>query len=167
MKLRSTKTLIIALAVILVGAGAVAVSQTVKRAHAMHEFGFGGGHMMRFMADYLDLTDAQRAQAKEIMAKEKSTVGPMMKQLGQSHQQLRQLEESATFDEGKVRALASQNTQLMTDLIVEKARVKNQLFQILTPEQKAKMVKFEDRHAARFKNHMQGQGEEQGPPPSE
>jgi Spy/CpxP family protein refolding chaperone len=167
MKLRSTKTLIIALAVILVGAGVVAVSQTVKRAHAMHEFGFGGGHMMRFMADYLDLTDAQRAQAKEIMTKEKSTLGPMMKQLGQSHQQLRQLEESANFDEAKVRALASQNTQLMTDLIVEKARVKNQLFQILTPEQQAKMVKFEDRHAARFKNHMQGQGEEQGPPPSE
>jgi len=88
-----------------------------------------------------------------------------MKQLGESHQQLRQLEESATFDEAKVRALASQNTQLMTDLIVEKARIKNQLFQILTPEQKAKLAKFEERHATRFKNHMQG--EEPGPPPSE
>ena len=42
MKSRSTKTLIIALAVLLVGAGAVAVSQTVKRVHARGEFGFGG-----------------------------------------------------------------------------------------------------------------------------
>ena len=28
--------------------------------------------MMGFLADYLDLTDAQRAQVKDIMAKEKS-----------------------------------------------------------------------------------------------
>jgi hypothetical protein len=37
---------------------------------------------------------------------------------------LRTLEE-ATFDEAKVRALAAQNTQLMTELIVQKARIKN------------------------------------------
>jgi Spy/CpxP family protein refolding chaperone len=163
MKFRSTKTLVIALAVILTGAGAVAVSQTVKRAHAMHEFGFGG-HMMGFMADYLDLTDAQRAQAKEIMAKEKSAMRPLMQQLAQSHQQLRQLEESATFDEAKVRTLASQNTQLMTELIVQKARIKNELFQVLTPEQKAKMAKFEDRHEGRFMKHMQ---DEPPVPPNE
>ena len=154
MKSRGTKTLIIALAVILVGAGAVAVSQTIKRVHGMREFGFGG-HMVGFFADYLDLTDAQRAQVKDIMAKEKPTIRPLLQQLSQSHQQLRQLEEGATFDEAKVRALAAQNTQLMTELIVQKARIKNELFQVLTPEQKAKMAKFEDRHESRFKKHME------------
>jgi P pilus assembly/Cpx signaling pathway, periplasmic inhibitor/zinc-resistance associated protein len=163
MKSRSTKTLIIALAVLLVGAGAVAVSQTVKRVHARGEFGFGG-RMMGFFADYLDLTDAQRAQVKDIMAKEKTTMQPLMQQLSQSHQQLRTLEESATFDEAKVRALAAQNTQLMTELIVQKARIKNELFQVLTPEQKAKMAKFEDRRESRFKKHMQ---EDAPAPPAE
>jgi Spy/CpxP family protein refolding chaperone len=148
---RGTKILVIALAVVLVGAGAVAVSQTVKRAH----YRGGFGHMMGFFTDYLDLTDAQQAQVKDIMAKEKPIIRPLMQQLSQSHQQLRQLEESATFDEGKVRALAAQNTQLMTDLIVQKARIKNELFQVLTPEQKAKMAKLEDRHARRFQKHMQ------------
>jgi len=98
------------------------------------------------------------------MAKEKTTMQPLMQQLSQSHQQLRTLEESATFDEAKVRALAAQNTQLMTELIVQKARIKNELFQVLTPEQKAKMAKFEDRHESRFKKHMQ---EDAPAPPAE
>lgn len=161
MKARS-KTIVIALAVIVVLAGAVAVSQTVKRVHRMHEFGFGGP-MAGMMADYLDLTDAQRAQVKNIMAKEKTSFNPLMEQMHQAHQQLRQLEESTTFDEAKVRALASQNTQLMTELIVQKARVKNEIYQILTSEQRAKMAKFEERHAARFQKHMQDAPE----PPSE
>ena len=162
MKARS-KTIIIGLAVVLVLAGAVAVSQTVKRVHRMHEFGFGGP-MVGMMADYLDLTDAQRAQVKDIMAKEKTTMKPLMEQMRQAHQQLRQLEESSTFDEPKVRALASQNTQLMTDLIVQKARIKNEMYQVLTPEQRTKLAKFEERHAARFQKHMQDNAPE---PPTE
>ena len=34
-----------------------------------HEFGFGGGHMLEFFSDYLDLTSAQRDQVKAIMEK--------------------------------------------------------------------------------------------------
>ena len=48
--------------------------------------------MMGFYADYLDLTDAQRAQMKDIMTKEKPTIQPLMQQLAQGHQQMRQLE---------------------------------------------------------------------------
>lgn len=151
MKSRTTKILIIAFAVVLIAA--VAVSQTLKRVHQGSEFGFGG-HMMGFMADYLDLTDAQRAQAKDIMAKEKSTIKPLLEQLGQAHKQLRTLEEGPAFDEAKVRTLASQNSQLVTELIVQKARIKNELFQILTQEQKDKVAKFEARHEARFSKHL-------------
>ena len=47
---------------------------------------------------------------------------------------------------------------------MQKARIKNELFQVLTPEQKAKMAKFEDRHESRFKKHMQ---EDAPAPPAE
>ncbi|HEY1272847.1 MAG TPA: Spy/CpxP family protein refolding chaperone [Terriglobales bacterium] len=149
----STKWIVVSLAVVLVAA--VAVSQTVRRAHARWGHGNFEQHMLGMMTDYLDLTDAQQAQVKQIFANEKPTIMPMVQQLAQAHQQMRQLEESAAFDEGKVRALASQQSQTITDLIVEKAKVKSQIFNILTPDQKVKAQKFMDRHEARMQRHLQ------------
>jgi len=84
MKLSRTKIIIAGLLITLVAA--VALSQTVKRAH-MHgggEFGLGG-HMLGFFTDYLNLTDAQQSQIKEIMANERPTIQPLMEHLNQSH----------------------------------------------------------------------------------
>jgi Spy/CpxP family protein refolding chaperone len=147
---RRTTLLIALLAVTLVGA--VAVSQTVKR---IHRRGMGfEQHMLSMMTDYLDLTEAQQAQVKQIFDNEKPNVTPLMEQLKQSHQQMRQLEESGAFDEAKVRALASQQAQTITDLIVEKAKIKSQIFNVLTPEQKAKAVRFMDRHEQRMQRRF-------------
>jgi Spy/CpxP family protein refolding chaperone len=150
MKARSVKVLAVALAVVAVAA--VAGSQTVVRTHAHRGF---EGRMLGFMTDYLDLTEAQQAQVKQIMATERPTVMPLVQQLAQARHQLRQLEESGAFDEAKVRALAAQQTQTMTELIVAKARIKSEIFNVLTPDQKAKAVKFMDRREARFSRHMQ------------
>ena len=57
-----------------------------------------------------------------------------------AQQQLRQIEESGTFDEAKVRTLASEQSQTMTELIVEKAKIHSQIFNILTPDQKVHLV---------------------------
>ena len=97
------------------------------------------------------------AQMKDILAKEKPTLQPLMQQMAQSHHDLRQLEESGNFDEAKVRALASQQAQTMTELIVQKARIHSELSQVLTPDQKAKMSQFMDRREQRFMKHMQNQ----------
>jgi periplasmic protein CpxP/Spy len=150
---KKTKMLTVALAVVLVagvaGAWAAAAGQGPS--------GHGGfeHHMLGMMTDYLDLTDAQQAQVKQIFASEKPTMMPLVQQMHQTRQQLRQLEQSSTFDEGKVRALASQQAQTMTELTVEKAKVANQIFNLLTPEQKAKAQKFMERREARFQKHFQ------------
>jgi Spy/CpxP family protein refolding chaperone len=159
MKLSRTNKILIAVAAVVLVA-AVAVSQTIKRVH-MHGEGMFSEHMLGYFADYLDLTDAQQAQVKDILAKEKPTLEPLFKQLAQGHHDLRQLEESGTFDEAKVRALAAQHAQAMTELIVQKARIHSELFQILTPEQKTKMAKMMERHEQRFMKHMQPPAEDQ------
>ena len=64
----------------------------------------------------LDLTDAQQAQVKAIMAKEKPTFKPLMLQMAQGHAQLRDLVIISGFDEAKVRELAAQQSQTMTEL---------------------------------------------------
>src|SRR5258706_3017426 len=118
------------------------------------EFGFRE-HMLGYFSDALDPTQAQQDQAKAIMEKEKPVLQPLMKQLMQAHKDMSSLEDSGTFDEAKVRALAAQNTQTMTELFVQKARIHAELIQILTPDQKTKLAQVKAKHEARMQEHMQ------------
>jgi protein CpxP len=151
------RLLVAALAVLL--GTAIGNAQTTDATPApppMHHFGhgFGGGdHMMGFFADYLNLTDAQQTQMKDIMKKEHTSLKPVMLQMRQTHQQLRQFEEG-TFDEAKVRTLAAQEAQANIELTVAHARIRNEMFQVLTPDQQTKMKDMEARHEARMQKHM-------------
>ena len=78
---------------------------------------------------------------------------PLMQQLRQGNQQMRQLEQAGTFDETKVRAVATQQAQAMTELMVQKARIKSEMMQVLTADQKTKLATFEARQQARFHRH--------------
>ena len=154
--MKASRTTIVTVALALVLAAGVAVSQTVART-GHHGFGEGGfeNHMLGMMTEHLGLTDAQQAQVKQIFAAEKPTMQPLMQQLHQNEQALRQLETSSSFDEAKVRELASQRAQTMTELTVEKAKVHNQVFNLLTPDQKTKALAFLNRREQRFQKHMQ------------
>jgi Spy/CpxP family protein refolding chaperone len=124
--------------------------------HAMHEHGFGmEGHLMGFFAKYLDLTDAQRTQMKGILQKEHATLRPLMQQVHQMDQQLRQYVEG-TYQEAKVQALVSQQAQTLVQMKVQETRIHNELYQLLTPDQQAKMKEFEANHDARMQKRMQG-----------
>ena len=156
MKSHRTKIFIAAIALVLLGA--VAVSQTMRRTGYGHGHGmFGEARMLGFFAHRLDLTDAQQSQIKDIIAKEKPALKPLLQQLAQSRQQMRQLEESGTFDEAQVRALATQQSQTMTELIVQKARIKSEMMQVLTPDQKAKFKEMMDKRDQRMMNRWQNQ----------
>ncbi len=152
---RTTKVVSIAAVVAL--AGALAVSQVAgHHGHMGDGFGPSPEHILAFMTDALDLTDAQQTQAKQIIEKEKPTLTPLIQQLADGHKQMRALEESTTFDEAAVRALATQHAQAITELIVAKARIKSELFAILTPEQKAKATTIMNRHEQHMMEHMHG-----------
>jgi Spy/CpxP family protein refolding chaperone len=154
MKAFRVRILVAALAV-LFGA-AIVKSQTADAAPPPSpmrgEFGFGG-HMLQFFTDYLNLTDAQQTQIKAIMQKEHTAIKPLMQQLHQSDQQLRQYEEG-TYDDAKVRAVASQQAQTQVELTVQRTRIHNELFQVLTADQQTKMKEFEAKREARMQQHM-------------
>jgi Spy/CpxP family protein refolding chaperone len=134
---------------------AIAVSQTVRRAH-MRGDGMFGGPMLGYYVHKLDLTDAQQAQVKAIVAKEKPALQPLMLQMAQGHSQLRDLVMSGSFDEAKVRELASQQTPVLTELAVQYARIGSEMMQVLTPEQKTKLTALISQHEQRMMNRMQG-----------
>ena len=142
---------------------AIVNAQTAdSSAPPMHEHGMGmgmgmghEGHMMGFFAKYLDLTDAQRTQMKAVMQKEHATMKPVMQQVHQLDQQLRQYVEGA-YDDAKVQALVSQQAQTLVQMKVQETRIHNELYQLLTPEQQAKMKEFEANRETRMQQHMQG-----------
>jgi Spy/CpxP family protein refolding chaperone len=102
----------------------------------------------------LGVTDEQRTQIKAVMQKEHSTMKPLMQQMHQMKQQLKQYEEG-TFDQAKVQALVSQQAQTLVQLKVEESRIHNELYQLLTPDQQTKLKEIEATHEARMQQHLQ------------
>jgi periplasmic protein CpxP/Spy len=156
MKLTRTRVLVIGAAVIL--AVAVALAQ------GMRGHGGPGGfeHMLGFYSDYLDLSSAQQDQIKAIWQKEKPTLAPLMQQMKQFHSQMNQL--GGTFDEAKVRALATQQSQTMIELAVQHARIQSEMLQVLTPDQKTKFAQLQAKREQRMQQHMQHMKNAPAPP---
>jgi Spy/CpxP family protein refolding chaperone len=104
-------------------------------------FGRNNGWMLKHMAKQLNLTEAQQTQIKGIMADEKTKIKPMVQQLRQN-QQAEDANVNGSFDENQARTFANKQAQLMTDLIVEKERMRSQVYAVLTPEQRQKALQL-------------------------
>jgi len=78
-----------------------------------------------------------------------------MQQLQQMQQQLKVYEEG-TYDEAKVQTVVAQQAQALVQMKVQETRIHNELFQLLTPEQQAKMKEFEAKREARMQERMNG-----------
>ena len=124
------------------------------------DFGHRGG--FERLAKKLNLTDAQKEQAKQIMESGKEKVKPLMENMKSIHGQLDTATADGQFDEAQVQALATQQANIMAQLIVEKERTKSQLFAILTPEQQAQAKQLKEQMKEKFKGKFQkrGTGEE-------
>ena len=120
---------------------AAGLATTAFAQHRGMGFGRNNGWMLKHMVKQLNLTEAQQTQIKGIMADEKSKVMPMMQQLRQN-EQAENANVNGTFDENQARTFANKQAQLMTDLIVEKERMRSQVYAVLTPEQRQKALQL-------------------------
>jgi len=145
----------------LVLALAVAGAALAQGMHHGMGHGFNFDRMLNYYADALDLSSAQQGQIKGIWEKEKPTVQPLMQQMKQFHSDMNKLEQSGPFDEAKVRALATQQSQTMIELAVQHARIKSEMMQVLTPDQRTKFAQLQAKHEQRMQRHMEHMG---GPP---
>ena len=92
-----------------------------------------------YLAHKLELTDAQQAQVKAIMAKEKPTLQPLMLQMAQDHPQMRELVMSGRLrrSEGPRTGCAADPDHDRTHGAARPDRVGD--VQVLTPDQKTKL----------------------------
>lgn len=137
---------------------AVLLGVAALLAQGMHgrggPMGFDFDRMLSFYADKLDLSSAQQDQIKAIWEKEKPTLQPLMQQMRENHTAMNALQASGPFDEAKTRALATQNAQTMIELQVQHARVKSEMMQVLTADQKTEFQQLQAEHQGRMHDHM-------------
>ena len=150
---------IIAMAVLALGAIFVAAQKADHKGdHEGRGFRRGGHHRGGMMLRGLDLTDAQKTQVKEIMDASKAKVQPLRESMKANRQKLQLATENGKFDEAQVQAIANENASVSAQLFVERTRVKSQIFNILTPEQREKAAQMKSQMKERFKGKGRGEG---------
>ena len=110
--------------------------------------GPGGHGVLGPVARELNLTDAQKAQIKQIEDSFASSTKELRDQLEALRPNGPEANDGA-FDEAPVRAAAQKRAAVIVELEVAHARMMSQVFAVLTPEQKAKLnelrQQFEER----------------------
>ncbi len=126
---------------------ATTTSQKVWRGHHAR---------MAYLARELNLTDAQKAQIKDIFKANKATGLPLMQQMAANKKAMLEATANGNYDQAKIQALATQQGQLMTQMIVRKQAIQHQIYtQVLTPDQQAKAEQLRAQRISRIDNRMQ------------
>ena len=114
------------------------------------------------IAKKLGLSDQQKAQAKAIFQENRALAKPTLVSLRAERQQLRDLIQSGSADEGAIRAESAKVSGLQADLAVQRAKGAKQLLALLTPDQQAKWqalrAQWQQKHQ---KSGSQGAGAQQ------
>lgn len=110
-------------------------------------FGMGG-----FMLRGLDLTDAQREQVKAIMESHRDEQKAIGDRMQAARKALHDAIGADAFDEAAVRAKAAEIGAVEADAAVLQARIKSEVFAILTPEQVKKAKELRGQMENRMKD---------------
>jgi protein CpxP len=86
----------------------------------------------------LDLTDAQREQVRGIMTARQADFKAIGERLRTAHDAQRQAVTRVPVDENEIRARVSEASAVEADFAILRARIHEQVYQVLTPEQQAK-----------------------------
>jgi len=155
MKTRFWMIAVAMLALVMCGAAMLSYAQDAKPVPAN---GWHGGHHDRMarLARELNLSDAQKEQIKSIMQANRQNNLPLYQQLAASKKALLAATANGNFDQAKVQALATQQSQLMAQLTMQKAAIQHQIYtQVLTPDQRAKADELRARQMARIDRRLQ------------
>ena len=96
-----------------------------------------GSHFKK-LAKELQLTAQQKQQIKDLFAKNKPQVEPLIKQLVIERRALRNLIQADTIDEAAIREQSAKVAAIQADLAVHRAHAAKEFRAILTPDQIAK-----------------------------
>jgi Spy/CpxP family protein refolding chaperone len=143
------------LALVMCGTALLSYAQDSQAAPTKVWEGHRHGHMA-YLARELNLTDAQKEQIKSIMQANRQANLPLMQKLATSKKAMLAATANGAYDQAKVQALASQQAQLMAQLIVQRQAIQHQIYtQVLTPEQRTTADQLRAKQITRIDNRLQ------------
>lgn len=122
----------------------------------------------------LNLSDTQLDQVKDVMARHRPEMEAASKKMQAARQAQQKAVTAVPFDEGAVRAAADASGAAASDAAVLRARVRSEIWTLLTPEQQTKATALEAQRASGqgsrkdFRQQMQdGRGPRERPTPQQ
>ena len=152
-KLNRIQTIALAIVMAVAVAVPIATAQSTDqgggkgRRGQWREHGARGGHMMGFRN--LDLTDAQKAQIKQIHENSRQSLRPIMEEIRAKRQEIRQASEGGTFNEALVSQKLTEIAPLEAKMMAARFRAHQDTLAVLTAEQKAKLEQTREQFKAR------------------
>jgi len=118
--------------------------------HAMFksEHGRHAGPMK--MLRKLDLTEEQQDKVFELMHKQKPAMRDKMKEMREGRKAIREAVMSDTYDAKQVNQLADKQGRMVAEMIKMRTSNFNQIYTLLTPEQKIKAKEMRGKFEQRF-----------------
>jgi periplasmic protein CpxP/Spy len=115
-----------------------------------------GGFVVRHIERQLQITDNQKEQIKAILKTEKPAIVSLAARVQQENQEL---QSQTPFDEATVRKFAQQHEATLEDVLVEREKVRSEIYAVLTPEQRQKAQQMRGQMSARFNNRLDTLGD--------
>jgi len=155
------KALWITLVLVVVAVAATVAGAGFKRGHGWHRHGWHRGGPLAHVARELNMSKAQIAQTRAIALAERPTAVALLRELLAGAHQIADATVDGTFDEAKVRAIAATEGDTFAKLLVEKERLKSQIYaQVLNETQRKSADEMQQRWLGRLDHvasRMQGQ----------
>ena len=97
----------------------------------------------------LDLTEAQREQVRQLTEQHRQQTRALVERAHASGDAQRQAMEAPAFNEQQVRAAAQALAEVQTDLAVQQARLRSDIYALLTSEQQQRLQQMQAEREAR------------------
>jgi len=109
----------------------------------------GGGPRAGQGLRALDLTEAQREQVRQLTEQHRQQTRPLVERAHAAGEAQRQAMDTPSFSEQQVRAAAQARAEVQTDLAVQQARLRSDIYALLTAEQQQRLQQMQAEREAR------------------
>ena len=118
--------------------------------HAMFQSEHGRHAGPMKMLRKLDLTEEQQDKVFELMHEQKPIMRDKMKEMRQTRQVIHDAVMSEAYNAEQINQLADQQGKMVAEMIKMRTNNFNQIYSILTPEQKEKAREMREKFESRF-----------------
>jgi Spy/CpxP family protein refolding chaperone len=123
---------------------------TVSRASYLQRFGWHAHGPLGFIANQLELSDAQKTQIKAIWQAESPTIASLIREFAAEQKQMNEAS-AENLDGSKIQLIANNEGSTLAKALVEKEKLQSAIYTtVLTPKQRAKADRWRQQWPSRL-----------------